>query len=489
MTRSSASVSIVVLIVAGCIALLSAQGALGQTPEKWVFSGAAPEDYQMGGNPTVAHGSEGGGYIRSKVAAPKDFATLMTSMAAGSYVAKRVRMSGFVRTEGVTGQVLLWLRVDGPNDQILAFDNMGKRPITGTTEWKRHDIVLDVPAEGTRLAYGIVLAGAGQAWVDGLTLEVAGPDVPVTDSTAGWFPAGRYPEDYEFGGNPRVAHGSPGGGYLRSKGGLEPRAAGLLASMSEPRAFLGKRVRLSAYVRAESAAWAGLMMSVQGPNGSLGHDDMHDRPIIGTTDWKRYDLVLDVPAEAQALMYGMTLAGKGQVWFDGVKVEVVGADVPVTGAPEAMTSYYAGAFAEAAKAFPATIRLDPTNYSVNLLYFLSLHRSGQVKEAQAVIGRLADGAKADSWAGPIMLFLAGRLSEEELLKASAHANPTTDKQQKCEAYYYLGIAYLLNLGKVSGGGASGEAKARAYFEKSVATDVKDYIEHAAAKAELERMKR
>ena len=76
----------------------------------------------------------------------------------------------------------LWFRVDGPNNgepQSLAFDNMQERPIKGTTDWTRYEIVLDVPEAAQRLAFGILLAGGGQVWMDDLKFEV----VPTTVKT------------------------------------------------------------------------------------------------------------------------------------------------------------------------------------------------------------------------------------------------------------------------------------------------------------------
>ena len=58
---------------------------------------------------------------------------------------------------------------------------------------------------------------------------------------------------------------------------------------------------------------------------------MDDRPIEKTTDWKKYNLVIDVPSESTGIAFGMMLIGKGQVWLDDVSIEEVGKDVPLTG--------------------------------------------------------------------------------------------------------------------------------------------------------------
>ncbi len=50
--------------------------------------------------------------------------------------------------------------------------------------------------------------------------------------------------------------------------------------------------------------------------------------VRGTTGWKQYSLVLDVPVDAQTLSYGALLLSRGQVWIDDATFEEVGKDVP-----------------------------------------------------------------------------------------------------------------------------------------------------------------
>ncbi len=76
------------------------------------------------------------------------------------------------------------MRVDGRQASPLAFDNMSKRAIRGNTEWTAYQIVLDVPREAARIAYGATLAGSGRLWVDDLTLETVTEETPTTDMHA-----------------------------------------------------------------------------------------------------------------------------------------------------------------------------------------------------------------------------------------------------------------------------------------------------------------
>ena len=455
-------------------------------PGRWTSTGSAPDDYEIGGNPAASHGSPDGGYVRSKTGATKESGGLGTWLVPSPYLAKRVRLSAFVRTENLERMAGLFMWVGGANNAMLGFDNMGDRPIKGTTDWRRYEAVVDVPSGTTNLAYGLLVDGGGAAWIDGVAVEAVGPEVPLTGQPE-WFPTGTNPEDYEMGGDPGVAHGAAGGGYIRSK--VEaPRTFGSWASTTPVGGFLGKRVRLSGYVRTEGAEKAAIWMRVDGPNNQLlAFDNMDNRPINGTTDWKKYDLVLDVAPQAVDIMCGIMLYGRGRVWIDGLAFEPVGADVPSTHIASPYTEYYEGRYAEAAKLFPERIARTPASFSYKLFHFLALHRSGQAKEAQAFLAGVAASLTDQKWAGPVVQFYAGRLSEDDVLKAAASADPKTDNEQRCEAYYYLAMAYHLKLGGVQADAAA--AKVREYLEKCVATGVTNFVEYRAAQAELGRLKR
>ena len=103
----------------------------------------------------------------------------------------------------------------------------------------------------------------------------------------------------------------------------------------DPDDYLGHRVRMSAYIKTEDVeGWAGMWMRVDGespPTIALSFDNMQNRPITGTTDWEAYEIVLDVPKEAENIAFGVLLSETGRVWVDDVVFEIVDNQVPVTG--------------------------------------------------------------------------------------------------------------------------------------------------------------
>ncbi len=61
-----------------------------------------------------------------------------------------------------------------------------------------------------------------------------------------------------------------------------------------------------------------------------GFDNMGNRAVKGTSEWKKYEITLDVPENAVNIGFGAFVAGKGQAWVDDFLFEVVGKDVAST---------------------------------------------------------------------------------------------------------------------------------------------------------------
>lgn len=148
-------------------------------PYGWTFSGSSA-DYEAGIDRHNVHSGHASGYLKSR-RVPTEFSTLMQTFKAYKYRSKRVRMLGYAKAENVLNWAGLWMRVDGQNKETLSFDNMYRRPIQGTTDWRKHEIVVDVPANSENIALGIILMGEGQVWIDDIQLETVDNDIPTTN--------------------------------------------------------------------------------------------------------------------------------------------------------------------------------------------------------------------------------------------------------------------------------------------------------------------
>ena len=147
----------------------------------------------------------------------------------------------------------------------------------------------------------------------------------------GWFPAGSNPSEYEMGIDNSNFQNGYSSAYIKSKSPNKKEFGTLMQTISAEN-YLGKRLQLSGHVKSENVnGWSGLWMRIDGSNNQqLGFDNMQGRSIKGTTDWQKYKIVLDVPANSKSINYGVLLGGIGKVWFDNFKLEEVDESVPVT---------------------------------------------------------------------------------------------------------------------------------------------------------------
>jgi hypothetical protein len=47
---------------------------------------------------------------------------------------------------------------------------------------------------------------------------------------------------------------------------------------------------------------------------------------LWSSDWKKYEIVADIPQTAHYILYGGQIAGTGQLWFDDIQIEIVDSD-------------------------------------------------------------------------------------------------------------------------------------------------------------------
>jgi hypothetical protein len=84
----------------------------------------------------------------------------MQELRAGRYAGKRLRLSAFIKSDGVQDWAGQWMRV-GKDSQSVAFDNMQDRPSKGTSGWQNYHVVLDVPQDATGI-FNLAFCWAGQ---------------------------------------------------------------------------------------------------------------------------------------------------------------------------------------------------------------------------------------------------------------------------------------------------------------------------------------
>jgi hypothetical protein len=173
-TLNAALSGVAMLLLAGAATTIAA-------PKGWFLAGSKPAEYESDVDAATTYGGAPSAFLRSKGAVPEGFGTLMQSFTATEYLGKRVRLSGFVKAENVTRWAGLWMRVD-KGTKPMAFDNMQRRAIKGSTGWMHYEVVLDVAPDATGIAFGILMDGPGTVWINSVKVETVGTETPVTST-------------------------------------------------------------------------------------------------------------------------------------------------------------------------------------------------------------------------------------------------------------------------------------------------------------------
>lgn len=146
----------------------------------WAISGLDPGAFRAERDTIVTHGGSVSARLES-VSKPKGFATMAQCIEAAAYRGKRMRLSAYLRTQDVQKWSGIWVRVDDGERRAIAFDNMERRGLSGTTGWRRCEVVLDIPPEAAGICFGLMLVTEGKVWASDMEFVPVPRTVPVTD--------------------------------------------------------------------------------------------------------------------------------------------------------------------------------------------------------------------------------------------------------------------------------------------------------------------
>jgi beta-lactamase regulating signal transducer with metallopeptidase domain len=315
-------------------------------------------NYAVGIDPVVQRNGVQCAYLQSSDIRPRGYGVLRQDVPGKPFRGKRIRFSGYLKTDGIREYTGLLVSLMTPKtDSTWA---MGKRPILGTTDWRRYEYVVDIPQDCNAIMLGVSIKGPGKVWASEFQFETVGTDVALTpekpevskidsgDSDEsplepvnmafakgleGW---GRMEEGnastplaYSIGLDDSVRRGGIPMPFLTNDG-TKPNGYANMVQYIQARNYCGKRIRLSGLVRtAGIKRFAGLWLSVQDPDKSVVWD-AEKQPIRGNTDWTKQSIVVDVPKNANAIGLGIMMKGVGKIWASDLKVETVDKSVPVT---------------------------------------------------------------------------------------------------------------------------------------------------------------
>ncbi|RYY58798.1 MAG: hypothetical protein EOO05_15255, partial [Chitinophagaceae bacterium] len=117
----------------------------------------------------------GSGSDRSK------FMNVSQNLAVDYRALKKIRITAFVKTRELQGNVALWCQIWDGNRKRIGFENSGMQGLTvsGTGDWKQVGLDLLLPREAKSLVFGAYTMGTGTVWFDDFAVqELAGSGGP-----------------------------------------------------------------------------------------------------------------------------------------------------------------------------------------------------------------------------------------------------------------------------------------------------------------------
>jgi hypothetical protein len=343
------------LVLAVAVVPVCAQTPKGEhAPAGWSIAtegsgipmGQNPSEYAVEIDREVFHGGQRAVSIRSIVATPAKFRSVNQFVKADAYRGKRVRLTGYLKTRDVADYTSIWMRIDGPTSMI-AFDNMDRREVKGTTNWTRYEVVLDVPQVAMRIAIGALLTGAGHIWADDLALDIVDrADAKTTrliqsgiyrtgkasnlgfegtegsGSVSGWDVHGHQSRAYSHRISKVGAHGGKAYLEVKSTGQGIPLVFSAVQNIAAA-PYQGKRVRFRAYLKTEGVTEEACLSLEVGAKDAWIRASSMDHGSKGRTRWQRQEIVIDVPANGETLGLAVELRGPGTLGVDDVSVQIV----------------------------------------------------------------------------------------------------------------------------------------------------------------------
>lgn len=329
------------------------QVVLAVKPSDWDLTGDNSR-YESGVDPQVMYNGQPSVYMKAQTSSvPNSGASLvMKHWTNGELSGKRIRLSAYIRAQSVTGSAGLFLVGAADQTMLPMLDSSLNQPVSGTTDWQKREVVIVMPAGAASMSLGLYMPGTGEVWIADTTVEVVGSDVPLTvmqNIYNGGFEQGftgyqsnsnstNYSGGYQTDIDSQTHHGGTASMHVTSTTSNPPALTTYFQDLAAA-PFAGIRLRFSGYIKtADVKGGAVLYLRIEETNGSaigkqFAFDNGPSEQVTGTTDWTRYDMVADVPADIPAnshIIFGFAVHGTGEVWFDDFQIEQVGTDVNTT---------------------------------------------------------------------------------------------------------------------------------------------------------------
>jgi RNA polymerase sigma factor (sigma-70 family) len=322
--------SVIPVVVAKLSAPTTAPAdAMQLNDDGWTFKSVQSGDYglfndetdKLDGVPTVC--------VESIVDHPQGEGIRSRIIPAIPFRGKRMTFAADLRMQDITSVAGLDIGVVNLQHQHnIVNGDFADRHIIGTVPWQHYTYTFDIPADAIEMGVAMSIRGSGKLWGRNFCLYPADKNTPVNDDSA-WHIWSYTPAGFNWGKDPAVQRNGHPAWFIDAANALPGQFAYFDSNNRHAENLAGKRLRYTVWLKCENVIPpSGITFRIMRP-GLVA--PRYGKPgLIGTKDWQKYEMVLDVNDKAAWICPGVKIQSSGKVWIDEPKVEVVEKTVPLT---------------------------------------------------------------------------------------------------------------------------------------------------------------
>ena len=155
----------------------------------------------------------------------------------------------------------------------------------------------------------------------------ATPALPSFD-TSNWHMTGSNAAGYD---GTRTVDGGVATITIKANAQANAQTFGTMAYKMAAAKYQSRHIEVSGDISTAAATSGQFWMRVDGPGGKpIGFDNMINRALTGDRPWTHFQIVLDVPSDAETIYLGLILAGTGSASARDIRFGPVPNDTPTT---------------------------------------------------------------------------------------------------------------------------------------------------------------
>lgn len=149
-------------------------------PDKWHIMSPNAKQYQVLIDKHDGHSCNSSIFIASVDTASSPNSAGVGYSIPAKYAGKEITVKAWMKTADMKGCLALMLAIYDADGNTVQFENLQKKKLKGSNDWKQYSVTLPLPAQAQLIHFGPILVGKGKLWTDDVELFVDGTPIQNT---------------------------------------------------------------------------------------------------------------------------------------------------------------------------------------------------------------------------------------------------------------------------------------------------------------------